>query len=164
MSDEDKAYLIEHFHNTPDQELADHLGISVFTVKSNRTKLGLKKDKEYISNLNKERAIKCGNGKRINTPEAYAKRVVTMQKKMDADRLRIKWGMEQKTKRHYRLEPVAKLSQRNRLKRLGYIIDEKNLVAYWTEETHRAPRIERVPRGTKKGTIRAYYSFEKWIG
>ena len=164
LSEEQIAYLKEHFHNTSDEELAKAMGLSVYTIKSRRTKHGLRKDKEYIRKINSERARKYNNADRINTPEAYAKRAVTRAKLYEQEKIRIKWGLEQKTKRHFRTEPANKLNQRNRLKRQGYIIDEKNLIAYWTKETKRAPRLEAIPRGVKKGTIKPYYEFREWIG
>ena len=164
LPEEKVAYIREHFHDTADQDIADALGISICTVKKYRTILGLRKDPEYISKVNRERAIQCGNGERINTPEAYAKRIQTKNEQYRRDKLMVKWGLKPKYNRHYRTEPRARLLQRNRLKRLGYIVDEQNLVAYWTEDTKRAVRIERIPRGTKKGSIKAYYSFAEWIG
>ena len=73
--------------------------------------------------------------------------------------MRIRWGLKPKTNRHFRIEPKARLLQRNRLERLGYIVDKENLIAYYTPETKRATRIERVPRGQKIGSIRGWYDF-----
>jgi hypothetical protein len=164
LTSEELAYLTEHFHNTPDHILAEHLGISVSTIRSRRTKHGWKKDAEYLSKVNHERAIRCNNQARINTPEAYAKRTETRKELYEKERLRIKWGLPQKTKRHFRMEPVAKLLQRNRLQRLGYIIDETRLTAYYHSGTHRATRLEAIPRGTTKGSIHSYYDFRPYDG
>lgn len=156
------AYIKEHYKNESNEKIAEALGLSKWTIKSRAEKHGWHKSKEFISSQCREVAIRCGNAKRINTPEAYAKREETMAKLIKVDRMRIKWGMTQATKRHFRLEPKAKLQQRNRLQRLGYIIDEANLIAYYTPGTHRATRIEAVPRGTTKGNIRAYYDFRPY--
>lgn len=162
LTEDDIAYLRDHFHNTPDEELAETLGVTVFCIKSRRTKMGLKKDKDYLRELNRQRAVKHHNGARINTPEAKAKRIATQKRKYAEDRIRIKWGMRQKTKYHLRLEPVSKQRQRNRLKANGYIIDETNLIAYYTPRTHRATRLEAIPRGVKKGSIKPYYDFRPY--
>ena len=37
---------------------------------------------------------------------------------------------------------------------MGYIIDEKNLIAYWTPETKRSPLLENRPR--------LFYKFEEY--
>lgn len=162
LSDEQIEYLKEHFHDTPDDELAEVMGISVYTVRARRTKLGLKKDDEFLSKMRSEVAKRCGNGARINTPEAYAKREKKLKENYERDKMRIRWGLEPLCKgRHYRREPVARLLQRNRLQRMGYIIDEQNLIAYYTDDTQRATRLEAIPRGVKKGTIKPYYEFRR---
>ncbi|MBR5414133.1 MAG: hypothetical protein IK114_14065, partial [Fibrobacter sp.] len=92
-------------------------------------------------------------------PAAYAKREATMKKQYESERLRIRWGIHQLTKRHIRVEPKQRLLQRNRLERLGYIVDKDRLIAYYTPETKRATRIERVPRGKKVGSITGWYDF-----
>ena len=164
LTSEQLAEIKRMYPDTPNEEIAETLGLSVWTIRARAQKHKWHKSKEFISRQNQMRAVKCGNAARINTAESYAKRVVTMQKKMESDRLRIKWGLEPKTKRHYRLEPRGKLLQRNRLQRLGYIVDEKTLVAYYTPGTHRASRLEAVPRGTTKGSIHSYYDFRPYDG
>ena len=159
LSKEDIRTLVEMYPDHSDSEIAEALGISICTVKSRRTKMGLRKSKEYLSRINRERAIRCGNADRLNTPEAIARRVQTMGDTIRADKMRLKWGMEQRTKRHFRNEPTARLLQRNRLRRLGYVVDEKALVAYWTEGTHRATRLEKLKRGEKKGSLKCWYDF-----
>lgn len=159
LSKEEIRTLVEMFPNHSDREIAEALRISICTVKSRRTKMGLRKSPEYLSMINRERAIRCGDAERLNTKEAVAKRVKTMGEKIRKDRLRMKWGLEQQTKRHFRNEPTARLLQRNRLRRLGYVVDEKALVAYWTESTHRATRLEKLKRGEKKGSLKCWYDF-----
>lgn len=153
------SYLEENYPNTSNEQLAADTGVSVCTIRARATKHGWHKSREYISAKQREIAIRCNNGARINTKEAYAKREQTMRKIQEVERMRIRWGLEQKTKIHIRIEPRGKMLQRNRLVRLGYIIDEAKQIAYWTEETRRAKRLERIPRGTKKGTIKPFYEF-----
>lgn len=143
----------------PNEEIAGIMGLSKWTIKSRAEKHGWHKSAEYIKKVNHERAVKYENYKRINTPEAYAKRSITRAKLYEAEKMRIRWGLEQRTKRHFRIEPKERLLQRNRLERLGYIVDKENLIAYYTPETKRAPRIEKVPRGARKGSIRGWYDF-----
>jgi len=156
-------WLRANYPDRSDAELAEHLGCSVYTIKGRRWKMGLRKSAEYMSRLNREKAIACGNAARLNTPEAVSKRADTVRRQVEQERIRLKWGLEQKTGRHLRQEPRGRLLQRNRLRRLGYVVDEKNMVAYWTAETHRAVRLERLQRGEKKGSIKCWYSFAEFM-
>ena len=97
--------------------------------------------------------------KKVNTEEAIANRVISHRKRYESERRRIMFGLEQKTKIHVRTEPRERLLQRNRLQRMGYIVDEKALVAYWTEGTHRATRLEKLKRGQKQGKMWCFYDF-----
>lgn len=141
------------------EEIAGIMGLSKWTIKSRAEKHGWHKSKQYLHALNSERAVRCENYKRINTPEAYAKRAITRAKLYEADKMRIRWGLKQKTNRHFRIEPRARLLQRNRLERLGYIVDQDRLIAYYTPQTKRATRIEKVPRGKQVGSIHGWYDF-----
>ena len=141
------------------EEIAGIMGLSKWTIRSRAEKNGWHKSDAYKSALCREVAIKYNNAERINNPESYAKRAATRKKLYEADMMRIRWGLEPKTNRHFRIEPKARLLQRNRLERLGYIVDKENLIAYYTPETKRATRIERVPRGHKIGSIRGWYDF-----
>ena len=156
------AYIAEQYPDRDTQELADELGLSPHTIKARAVKHKWHKSKEYLSGLYRDIAIQYNNASRINTPESYAKRAVTQKQLRETDLMRIRWGMPQKTKKHIRLEPRAKLLQRNRLLRLGYIVDETTLTAYYTPGTHRAPRLEAIQRGTTKGTIHSYYDFRPY--
>ena len=162
LSDEKIEYLKNHYAETANDELAERLNISISCVRRYCTKLRLRKSKEFLAHINSERAIRCNNAAHINTPEAYAKRTETRRKLYEEERVRIKWGLPQLTKRHFTSEPRAKLLQRNRLIRLGYIVDNKKLIAYYTPETKRAVRIERIPRGQTKGSITSYYEFKEY--
>lgn len=155
-------YLREHYHDTSNTDLAKTLCLSVYTVKSYCKKLRLRKDAEYISRLNRDRAIRCNNHERLNTPKAVAKRTATRIRINESERRRIRWGLEQKTKTHFRLEPRGKYEQRKYLRSRGYIVDNDTLTAYYTESTTRCPRIEAIPRGTKKGTIKTWYDFKPY--
>lgn len=164
LTNEQIERMAELYPNHSNKEIAGILGVSEWTVKGRASMHGWVKSKEYTRNLQREKAIKNNAQARLNNPESYAKRAATMRKIHNTERIRIKWGLEQQTKRHYRLESLAKLWQRNRLQRLGYIIDEIHLIAYYTPRTHRATRLEAIPRGVKKGSIRPYYDFRAYEG
>lgn len=162
LTNEQLSYLAEHYPKTPNDELARALGISIFTVNSRRTRHGWKKDKDFLYELRRESAIKHKSWERLNVPETHAKGIETRNKIYEAEKIRIKWGLPQLTKRRFASEPRKKQMQRNYLKRLGYIIDEIQLVAFYTPETHRAKRLEGVKRGERKGTIKPYYDFKPY--
>lgn len=66
------------------------------------------------------------------------------------------WGLPQKTKLHVMQTPRQKILDRAYLKKRGYILDEVNVIAYWTPETHRATRLEAGPR--------RFYKFAEYNG
>lgn len=154
-------YLIKNYPNTPNEILAKKLRVSIWTIKSRATKHGLNKSPEFISHLRSDLAVKHDNAARLNTQQAKQKREKTMKERYGNDTTRIRWGLEPVSKnRHYRREPRARLLQRNRLQRLGYEVDQDTLTAYYTPQTHRAVRLEKIQRGTRKGKIMPYYDFK----
>ena len=70
------------------------------------------------------------------------------------ERARAAFGLPQKTKLRVKQQPRQKVLDRCYLKRRGYIIDEADVVAYWTPDTRRATRMEARPR--------RYYKFAKY--
>ena len=62
------------------------------------------------------------------------------------DQCRRRWGLPQKTKLRVAQTPRQRLLDRSYLKKRGYILDEVNVIAYWTPETQRATRLEKMPR------------------
>ena len=66
------------------------------------------------------------------------------------------WGLPQKTKLRVMQTPRQKILDRAYLKKRGYILDEVNVIAYWTPETHRATRLEAGPR--------RFYKFAEYNG
>ena len=70
------------------------------------------------------------------------------------EKMRVMRGLPQQTKLKIRSQPRQLILDRSYLKSRGYILDEEKMVAYWTNTTRRAPRIESRP-------VR-YYSFAKY--
>lgn len=62
------------------------------------------------------------------------------------ERARALFGVPRKTGLRVVREPRGKTCQRWYLRKRGYIIDEANLIAYWTDETRRATILEKRPR------------------
>lgn len=151
--------LQERYADCSNAELAAELGCRVKLVLDHARRLGLRKSQDYRHKLYSNIAIRYDNAKHLNSASANEKRKRTRKRMVASERTRLSWGLEQKTRIHIRMEPREKLMQRNRLQRLGYIVDEANLVAYWTEETKRAVRLERLKRGVKHGNMLTYYDF-----
>lgn len=78
--------------------------------------------------------------------EAHARGVEKRKKTFREEKARVNWGLTQKTKLRVISVPKQKIIDRSYLKKRGYILDEANVIAYWTPETHRATRLEARPR------------------
>lgn len=164
ITPEKEAYFLEHFKDTTNPELAKILGVTRSTICRWQRKHRLYKSKEHIHNMG-VRAGKAsvqatgGHFNICNTPEIVAKRSETYRKTLRAEKARYKWGLEQLTKIRLPREPRAKKDQRHNLQRRGYIVDEPNLIAYWTEGTDRSWKLEH-----RKPTcqFKCYYKFKPY--
>lgn len=154
-----RSYLREKYADGDNSAIAEHFGVTERAVQSQASFLGIRKSREYESARLSRIAKEIGSSGHLNTPSAIAKRVETRKRIFRTERARIMFGLEQQTGIHIRTESRAKMLQRNRLQRLGYVIDDANLVAYWTPDTHRAVRLERIKRGEKHGSMKCYYDF-----
>ena len=140
-----------NFANHTKQELSDMAGVSCSTIDRIQAVYGLRKSREHLHEMG-VRAGKASNIARggdsssCYTPEAIAKRVATYKARFKTERARVIFGLEQKTKMRVKVQPHPKCNQRSYLKKLGYIIDEKEMIAYYTPQTHRAKRMEAQPR------------------
>lgn len=158
-TEEQRSVLRERYANEDNAVLAKELGVTEHVVYSQAHWLGLHKSREYESARRRRQALAGGFAERINTAEAVRNRVESRGRRFKNERARVLLGMEQKTRMHLRFEPREKLLQRNRLQRLGYVVDEAKLVAYWTPETRRATRLEKLSRGEKSGRMKCFYDF-----
>ena len=161
LTDEQILFIRKNFANMRNQDIADALGISRSCVCHTQAVYGLRKSKEH----NTKMAKKAGHASSVArggvalgiTPEVIAKRVETYKRTLAVDRARRNWGLPQLTKARVLRQPRQKRSQRCYLKALGYIIDEVNLIAYYTPETRRATRMEQGRKGVKY-----YYKFKEY--
>ena len=62
------------------------------------------------------------------------------------EKARATFGLPQRTSLRVKKQPNQKIKDRCYLKRRGYVIDDANCIAYWTEDTMRATRLEAMPR------------------
>jgi len=70
------------------------------------------------------------------------------------EKARRTFGLPQKTKLRVFQQPKQRILDRYYLKKRGYILDEENFIAYWTEDTQRCTRLEARPK--------RYYRFEQY--
>ena len=158
LSQEQIQYVIDHFANTSNKDLAEQAGIGKSTVSRIQSEYRLKKSAEYT----KERYHKCGMaslGSQCGlplgaSPEAIKKRVATYKQIFREEKARWIFGLPQRTRIKVRSQPLKKRKQRSYLKHLGYLLDEVNNIAYYTDETKRAVKMEKYTSRNK-----CYYKF-----
>lgn len=158
LTEEQITFIRRNFATMRNQDIADALGISRSGVTNVQKIYHLRKSPEFASFL----AVKAGKasnlargGKALNiTPEVIEKRVASYRRTLREERARVVFGLPQKTKANVKRQPRRKCSQRAYLKKLGYLLDEPNCVAYYTQDTTRAVRMERNWDGKRN-----YYKF-----
>lgn len=159
LTQEQITFVRKHFPHMRNQDLMDATGVSRSSLWNIQKRYHLRKSGETAHAL----AVKAGKasakargGKVLGiTPDVARKRVESLQRTRREERARVLFGLPQKTRLKVKVQPKQKCSQRSYLKKLGYILDERNCVAYYDENTTRAVRME---RHWRKG-IRNYYKF-----
>jgi len=161
LTKEQIAYIREHYKHSVNHVLAKELGLSRSSICRIAMKYHLKKTPEHYSAMGRKAGMASSEARGgvcfgVYTPEVISKRAATFRKTFHEDQVRWKWGLPPKTKLRVKKQPKAKCSQRTYLTHLGYILDEENNIAYYTENTHRATRMEAY---TKK---KCYYKFRPY--
>lgn len=87
-----------------------------------------------------QRIGKAGERRRIE------RSAESRRKTFREEKARALFGVPRKTRLRVVKEPRGKTCQRWYLKSRGYILDERELIAYWTEDTRRAKILEKRPR------------------
>lgn len=164
LTQEQIAFIRENFANTPNKELARFLGISSSAVSNIQRRYSLVKSKEHSKAMHRLSGLASADslGKIELTPEVLAKRAESFKKTWRTEKARVAFGLPQKTKIRVKKWSDRKIEQNYYLRKHGYIIDEANLIAYYTPETHRATRLEAIPRGKKVGSIKPFYEFRPY--
>lgn len=166
VTEELLRYFIDNFPNKTNRELAKEMGLARSSICRLQQKYNLHKSSEHIHNMGVragKASSKATGGKVIKSdaPETIAKRAATYRKTWKSEYARYKWGLPQLTRIRLKKEPRAKKDQRNNLLRRGYIIDEQNLIAYYTEATERSRKLENRSATSK---LRIYYKFKPYGG
>ena len=150
LTEEQINYIRENFKDCTNQEIADALGISKSAVSRVQKRYGLYKSPAHnhrISVKAGKASAKARNYQTFGlTPEVISRRVESYKRTFREERARATFGLPQRTKIKVKVQPRKKCHQRAYLKHLGYILDEANNIAYYTESTTRATRMEARPR------------------
>ena len=150
LTEEQIAWVRRHFADMRNQDLADHLGVSKSAVCDVQKRFHLKKSEAHNSKMGRKAGLASfkvqGRMPDPTAPEIVARRVETYKRTFREERARVTFGLPQKTRIKVKRQPRKKRDQKCYLKHLGYLIDDVNNVAYWTEDTHRATRLEARPK------------------
>ena len=124
---------------TSDAAKASHIANGTYPPKGYR----IPRSEEFQYKPGDKPWTRCGRRK---WNRARKKAAETWKETFKEDRCRRRWGLPQKTKLHVKQTPRQRILDRSYLKKRGYILDEVNIIAYWTPETRRAARLEAAPR------------------
>ena len=143
-------------------EIKQLTGVGLSSIDRIQARYRLRKSAEHIHAMGVKAgkaSAKARNYEPIHfTPEMLERRSASYRKTFREEQIRRKWGVHQLTKIKVLRQPKQKCSQRSYLKKLGYILDEPNCIAYYTESTTRAVKMER--DWSKK--IHQYYKFRPY--
>ena len=161
LTEEQLRFVIENFRNMTNNELAKAANCSRSSVCRIQRAYKLKKSSEHYHKM----GVRAGKASSVSrggralgiTPEVIEKRVASYKQTLREERARVAFGLTQKTRAKVKRQPRRKCSQRAYLKKLGYILDEPNCVAYYTDNTTRAVRMERNWDGKRN-----YYKFKPY--
>lgn len=128
-------------------------------AKASHLRNGTYPPKGYVIPRSEESQFKAGETSVQRLGKARERRRVeksaeSRRKTFKLERARKLFGLPQKTRMRVLREPRGKILDRYYLKKRGYILDESELIAYWTPETRRSPRLEAGPR--------RWYRFERY--
>lgn len=175
LTPEEETYLRENYATTLNRDIVKRLNTSHRTLARWARQYGLVKDwdaieplrRELISKLSRkalllrsykghpENGIKTRFQPGYNAREKFGaekfeamhrKTVESRQRTIREERARVAFGLPQKTRLRVVRQPRQKIEDRCYLKKRGYILDEKNNIAYWTDTTQRAKKLEAMPR------------------
>ena len=160
---QEQIYIIrKNFADTPNKEIAKALGISLSSVSNVQKRYHLTKSPEHDHAMHRLSGLASASswGKIELTPEVLEKRAASFKKTWQVEKARVAFGLPQKTKIRIRKCSRRKTEQAYYLRQRGYILDEDRKIAFFTPQTHRATRLEAVPRGKQIGSIKPYYDFK----
>ena len=81
LTEKEQRYLIRHYRNTKNSELAEHLGYSVRTINRRAAELGLKKTKTFMNRVSREGLAKAHDLNESNDYKAQRMAGLEVQRK-----------------------------------------------------------------------------------
>jgi len=143
-------WIAEHYLETPREEVCAKFGFSLSHLTKVVNQLGVHRPKyRYAKGVNNLQRL--GYEREM---ERRKKVSAKMKELWRIERARARFGLDRQTRLHVIPQPQKKLTDRYYLRKRGYILDEENLIAYWTPETKRSYTLERKPR--------RYYKFAEY--
>lgn len=175
LTPDEEKYLRENYATTLNRDICKALGTSCRTLTRWARQRGLVKDMDAIEIQRREllsklvrRALLLRNYKgnpqnglatrfkpgykakeffgEEKFKEMHRKTAEARKRSFAEERARVAFGLPQKTKMRVKKQPSKKIQDRCYLKRRGYILDEAEGIAYYTNDTQRATKLESMPR------------------
>lgn len=170
LTPEEVEWLVQNYANTKNDEIMSRLGQSHSALHRLARELGLKKTAEFMKKCqlattkaawianrrngwppkgyvipNCHRFEKGVSPEQMLGPERNAQRIAkageSLRDTIRRERLRIRWGLGQKTKRKLVSNP-KRTQCRYHLKKHGYIVERGGRQAIVTPQTQRSPKME----------------------
>lgn len=165
LTDAKIAEVRRLFPDHTKKEIRDLTGVGLSSIDRIQSRYHLRKSPEHLHNMGVKAGkasnlARGGDSSACYTPEAIAKRVASYKARYKIEDIRARWGFPQLTKMRLKHGPKHYHDQTSYLRHLGYIVDETDKVAYYTEDTHRATRLEKLKRGERKGEFHCYFDFK----
>ena len=134
-----KQFIKKCQRATSEAAKASHLANGTYPPKGYR----IPRSEEFQYKPGDKPWAKCGRRK---WNRGRKKAAETWKHSYLVDRVRHRIGFPQLTALKVTKQPHQKILDRSYLKKRGYILDENELIAYWTEDTRRATILEKRPR------------------
>ena len=160
-------WLVKHFKDRENEFLAYKLGISETSLHRLARRYGLQKSKAFLKARSQDGGRtsiyyhrkrddgfipKKGDPVRPGSEKAWFRAGVRSVDRIGSraatrmnEAIRLRRGLPQLTKLRIRTLPKEAYAERYYLRKRGYILDNAQLVAYWTPDTLRCPRKEANP-------------------
>lgn len=174
LSEKQERWLVKHYKHTKNDEIMAKLGLKFSTLHRIARKLGLKKSREFTKKCQAAMTAAAWAANRRNNwpPKGYripnshrfepgvtseqrlgkkrnaeriAKATASRRATYEKEKLRVHWGLEQKTKLKIGYSK-KKVSYRYALRKRGYFIERGGSEAYVTEDTVRNGLVEQRAR------------------
>lgn len=131
LTEEQKQWVRDHYNELLNDEMAEHLGVSrSFVIRYMRLN-GLRRSKDSLFRIHQRFGRQ--NGLIYQQKSDEEKKAITCKKVerrheiVESERLRIRWGLEQRTKMQLVRMSKAKVLMRLRLRRNGYVETGRNV-------------------------------------